>query len=1047
MAAGNLSVVAGRILELLNSEEKVKAMESLSGAHKEFMQRLKDSISEIEPVLLDAEKKSQRDNNIKDWLMELEHVLYNAENLLCFYTQQFAKQVRSDFFASSKRKNMLQEINEVREELGRIVDQRKLFDLEVVCGEEVVIGKDHRSENQSDQPIEDTLRNEDITKIIRILLGAEDKEKIGVLPVVGRAGTGKTRVAKLVYEDEAVKTNFEPRIWVFVSEIFDVELILRKILAKLTGKNREDLPSNQKSQDLMLARLLSGKKYFMVLDDVHETESRQWSSLMESLEVGALGSKILVTTPSNRVADLVKGSLQPYLLEDLSLDNYLFLFGKFAFGDCKKKIEDRSHQIRLGMEIVRRCAGRTLVITAMAAMLHSRSVEQWRLFYKNEFSKIGEYTNDHNEMLSLLKLCYDHLPSPLKHCFAFCSLFPKGQVMVVQTLIKLWMAQGFIIEKSDKSAEDVGYEYVQILVGGYFFEVVERDAAQQVTKCKLHRFMYDLAVLVTGGQCLLLSSADSYDTSRRTLHVCFDFDLSSTEFIAALDVKKTRTIVLSGQSRRRHGGRYGGIHVNIIFDKICSKFKFLLALDMHDSGIEIVPDSISKLKLLKYLDLSENEGITELPNSITRLLNLQTLRLSSCFKLKKLPEDFSNLTNLRHLEIDGCNNLTNLPRGIDQVHDLEALSQLVVREDSSKSDGVLKKLRELSKLPIRNLRLVLRHEIYVTDYLKEVSRGIRSLSLETEGYNLESEFKQTCLNRYLSSDLEELSINGFRAVSLFCRDSYFPGKLVKLSLRRCANCKNLPAVQLSSLKVLVLDDIPNLEYIADSYSSSSTTCFSTLEELWLTELPKFKGWSNNEINELPSFCGLSKLVIEDCPNLAFMPRFPNLEKGLVVDRISWTLFEQTMNQNVAPSSSTSLPPLSNLKILCIVGIKDCIADQIRWKTLKKLQFLKFDCLPTLKILPDDLRELTGLQELHIWRCVIKKLPDWINKLQSLEKLVIHVCPFLEELPEEISSLPNLKTLEIEECNTLLRRCEEKIGADWSKIAKIPERKLGLISGR
>ncbi|KAF4361077.1 hypothetical protein F8388_016886 [Cannabis sativa] len=895
MAAGNVCVVASRILEFLNSDDKVKEIESVYGADKKFLQGLKGSIQDLDSVILDAETKSQSDNGIKDWLMELEDVLYSADNLLhSFYTE--ARHPRKKL-SSAKKKNMLLKINQVKEELIKIGEQRKLFDFkeEIRSEELVVVGKDIRLEKNesgsSSSSMESTLRNEDKAEIIRILLHVGEVEVMEVLPLVGRVGSGKTRLAEEVFNDEVIKCNFEPRIWISVSGIFDVEQILGRILSKITGKIVEDLPSNKKSQDVVLGKSLNGKKYLIVLDDVQNEEPEKWKSLTDSLKVGAIGSKMLVTTRSETVSNLIKGRIRPYLLKDLSDEKYLFLFGKIAFGG--REIEAR--QIRVGMEIVRRCAGRPLAIKATAAI------------------------------------------------------------------------------------------------------------------------------------------------RRRTFHVWFDFDLSSTEFITLLDVKKIRTIVLSGQSR----SRYGGLHVNRFFDKICSQFKYLRALDMHDSGIEVVSDSISKLKLLEYLDLSENEDITELPNSITLLLNLQTLRLSSCFKLKRLPEDFSNLINLQHLEIDGCNNLTNLPRGISKVQDLEALSQLVVSEGSLMPNVVEKKLQELSKLPIRNLRLVLRHEKHVIPYLQAVPQGIRSLSLETEGYNLESvSEEETHINKNLSSDLEELSINAFKSPTLFCPKSYFPGKLVKLSLRRCANFKSLPAVELSSLKVLVLDDITNLEYIADAYSSSSTTCISTLEELWLMELPKLEKWWKDEVGEVPSFNSLTKLVIEDCPKLTYMPRIPNLKEGLVLDRICWKLFEQTMMHNTtAPSSSTYLPPLSNLKILRIVGIKDCKVDRISWDTMKNLIFLKFDCLPTLETLPNGLREVTSLQELHVWRCGIKKIPEWIDELQNLQKLVIHVCPLLEELPEEISKLPVLRTLEIEECNTLLRRCEERIGADWSKVSKIPERKF------
>ncbi|PON84803.1 LRR domain containing protein, partial [Trema orientale] len=361
-------------------------------------------------------------------------------------------------------------------------------------------------------------------------------------------------------------------------------------------------------------------------------------------------------------------------------------------------------------------------------------------------------------------------------------------------------------------------------------------------------------------------------------------------------------------------------------------------------------------------------------------------------------------------------------------------------------------LRE--EFQIKNLR----HEKDVTAYVNVVPCGVRSLSLEWDSHAPKSKDKETPTDQSenLFPNLEELTVNGFNGVTLFS-----PGissKMVKLTLRRCANCQYLPSLdQLLHLKVLILDEMIKLEYISNKDSKSeSTTFFPCLQELWLTELPQLQGWWEKGVNDLTaSFSCLSKLVIEDCPNLATMPLFPTLEAGLVLDTTCWKPFQLTMEQKTTAtydeaSSSTSPPPsapLSKLKNLSIVGIKDCKVDEIKWETLNCLRFLRFDCLPNLTTLPEGLQQATSLQELHVWRCGIKEIPNWINKLEQLKKLAIRVCSSLKSLPEEIRSLHSLETLEIEDCNTLLRRCEKEIGADWEKIVPIPYKRLGPISGR
>nr|DAD42369.1 TPA_asm: hypothetical protein HUJ06_000599 [Nelumbo nucifera] len=145
-------------------------------------------------------------------------------------------------------------------------------------------------------------RKEDKEKIINLLLSCDDVENeaieekvdvVSIIPIVGIRGLGKTTLAQLVYNDLSVVNHFNLRIWVCVSDEFDVKKLTEKIIRSTTNAEFPNLDIDQ--LQARLRKELDGKRYLLVLDDVWNEDQEKWVKL-RSLLVGVdcrMGSKIV----------------------------------------------------------------------------------------------------------------------------------------------------------------------------------------------------------------------------------------------------------------------------------------------------------------------------------------------------------------------------------------------------------------------------------------------------------------------------------------------------------------------------------------------------------------------------------------------------------------------------------------------------------------------------------------------------------------------------------------------------------------------------------
>ena len=269
-------------------------------------------------VLLDAEAK-QHNNEVKVWLKRLKDAMFDADDLLDDISTEAlrrevmtrnnnkAKKVRiffSKFNQLAYGLKMGHKIKAMRERLDAIAVDRK-FHLEERSEERQVRFKT-REQTYSVVRADDVIgREDDKEAIIGSLLNPNVEEDVSILPIVGITGLGKTTLYQLVFNDEEIKKHFEQKLWVCVSEDFDIKIIVEKILECATKKKPvENLQMNTLVNDLQ--KEVNGKRYLLVLDDVWNEDPEEWHKLKDLLMGGARGNRILVTTRSIKVAELLK---------------------------------------------------------------------------------------------------------------------------------------------------------------------------------------------------------------------------------------------------------------------------------------------------------------------------------------------------------------------------------------------------------------------------------------------------------------------------------------------------------------------------------------------------------------------------------------------------------------------------------------------------------------------------------------------------------------------------------------------------------------------
>ncbi|CAI0428301.1 unnamed protein product [Linum tenue] len=841
------------------------------------LRKLKDTVSTIQAVLRDAEEKQFHNHQVKLWLEKLSDVMYDADDLLDDLSTEARRKVIAEennsstpnttcwsmvcFLFSSLPKQLLYDLSmahavrAIREKLDLISQDKETFNLEV-RSEEVLPFR----ETDSCPPTIVVGRENDKKNIIQILLNFNSEANISVVPIVGMGGLGKTTLAQLVFDDGQVEAHFDIKVWVYVSQSFEIKVILRKMLRSVGWESQAGLELDELQSQLR--GKIKGKRFLFVLDDVWEENIESWELLGKYLVVGAPGSKVLVTTRSTRVAE-VGGNVVPYLLQGLSIDESWNLFVKKALNG---KAPRNPAAEKTGRLILGKCGGVPLAIGTISGILRSKNPDfEWQLFLQDEFESTSK---DENAIVSTLKLSFDHLPSHMKKCFTYCKLFPKGHKFDVPLLVQLWVSQGYV------ESEDTSLSCFRTLWRRSFFQDVEMDEFGNMSTCGMHDLIHDLADSVAGEKILRITSSSALkNIPSNTRHLAFfeeDRDGLREETDGGGDdalgnASRVRTLICCKSI-------WGEEWEQILLGFRCLRVLIMLE-ERSGSDATTQLHFVGKLKHLRYLGFN-CYGMDRIPASVTNLPNLQVLKLKSSYSLKELPRDFKKLVSLKHLDFNPQYSesfITHMPKGIgvalDELQELNALRGKLIVKNLTKA--------EPSGAGINVLTEKLRLQSLVLDWSRDDDNHDNVDDAVPRATHDEEILEMLCPH----PNLKKLMIrgSGYEGVKL-CNWLSGLVYLVEFSLKDCKQCKYLPSLHLMPcLAKLIIENCPQLEGIVDNGGRGDNSVSSPHNSLT----------TEKEDDKWPRFPCLTYLYIKGCPKLTRLPTFPTVEVSWSCPELAW----------------------------------------------------------------------------------------------------------------------------------------------------------------
>ncbi|KAJ1295215.1 hypothetical protein BS78_01G207200 [Paspalum vaginatum] len=711
--------------------------------------------------------------------------------------------------------------------------------------------------------------------------------------------------------------------------------------------------------------MVEKRRFLLVLDDVRH--GRVWEDVLRRpLQRAGRGSRVVATARHGSIAREM-GAGHVHRVRKLDADDGWLLLRTAA---CVVDEAAADELKGVGEGIVEKCGGVPLAIKAVAGVLRTReaSAREWAEVLASPAWLVKGLAED---AMKPLYLCYDDLPCHLKQCFLYCSLFPSDIAMDRRVIVQQWIAEGFVRITADADVEEVAEEYYDELITRHLLQPEEEDEDSDAASCTMHDMLRALAQLLAQGEAL---TGDSY-------RLLVDSDASSTP--RRVSLPRRNLAAIPAKILKFEGVRTLLLQKNplTIEGHIFTRLQQLIVLDLSETSLEVIPESLDNLVYLRFLNLSHTR-IQAIPESIGNLWSLKFLLLRGCESLHALPKGMEHLRGLRDLDLVGTA-INDVAFRIGCLRSITSLQCFTVtskeaRAAQDRSGWPLDELKNLSQL--RRLHIQKLEKAAGRSEAAEMSlaakKGLIELELSCSGtYRL---LQAPEIVRKIEDVFEEvnppLCLESLKLVNYFgtrfprwLSVSFLPN-LRNLDIIGCNFCQSFPSLgRLPELRSLYIADSLALKDIGVELTGTDhihQAPFPKLENLHLQGLQKLKTWTDIEPGALPS---LQVLQLESCPKLQHLPpglkHVTSLTELRIADMASLEAVDDIATlRELSVWNTPKLKMISNLPSLEDIDICHC---------------------PVL----DIVENVDALRTVHIFDYDLQNMPRWImahgSKLQSL----------------------------------------------------------------